>query len=120
MSAAALLLLIAQAPKRTVPFLRKSEDWVVVGLLAGALLAGAVILHYFERWRKSGLTSTRDAASDLTDYRAMFERGEITRPEYEALRAKVAGRAKPAPPPAPPNPAPDAPPAPPGEQPPPA
>ena len=102
MNAAASLALFAQ--NRTEPFLRKPEDWVVVGLLAGTLLAAAGVLWLVERWRKGAIDGggSRASADELTDYRAMFERGEITEDEYNRLRLKVAERVKPAAPAAPP------------------
>jgi hypothetical protein len=122
MRAAAALALFAQT--RTEPFLRKTEDWVVVGLLTATLLGAAAILWFVERWRKGSLGgTTRDSAQELTNFRAMFERGEITEDEYNKLRLKVAERVKPPAPPAPPTtdqPTPVPPPAPPNGQPPPA
>ncbi len=95
----------ANPPKRTEPFLQKTEDWVGVGLLVGALLAGAVIIMVVDRWRKSAMGgSPREGALQLTEYREMFERGEITTAEYEKLRLKVAASVKPpVVPPAPPD-----------------
>jgi hypothetical protein len=94
------LVLFAQAPpKRTEPFLRRPEDWVVVGLLFGAMLAAAAAFWLVERWRKR--TQVREhRGSELTDYREMYERGEITEEEYVRLRDRVARRVKnrPAPP----------------------
>ena len=36
----------------------------------------------------------KQSGLELTDFRAMFERGEITETEYERLRLKVANRVK--------------------------
>ena len=88
------------APKRSDPFLTKPQDWVVVGLLVGVLLAGAVALSILDRWRRRAMAG-RDAGGELTSFRAMYERGEITEEEYNRLRLKVAERVKT--PPAPPS-----------------
>jgi hypothetical protein len=100
MSPATLLALFAEAPtgpsnaKRTEPFLQKPEDWVVVGLLTGILLVAGAIFWFLERWRKRTLEpSAEDVAGELTDFRGMYERGEITDEEYARLREKVATRA---------------------------
>ena len=84
-------------PKRSDPFLQRGEDWLIVGLLAGALIVGAVVVWFFDRWRKRITSDARDAGTELTSFRAMYERGEITEEEYNRLRQKVATRVKPKP-----------------------
>ena len=37
----------------------------------------------------------REQGLELTDFRGMYERGEISKEEYEKLRLKVASRVKP-------------------------
>jgi hypothetical protein len=105
MTPAILLTLFAEAPdgKRTTPFLQKTEDWIVVGLLIGILLAAAVVFSMLEKWRKRALGDKQeDMAGELTDFRGMHERGEITDEEYARLREKVAARVvAPKPPPGP-------------------
>ena len=92
---------VADPPKRTEPFLQKPEDWVGVGLLVAALLAGALLIWLLERWRKNASgAANRAGYGQLSDYREMFDRGEITAEEYERLRLKVAERVKPVSPPA--------------------
>lgn len=84
--------------KRAEPFLQKTEDWVSVGLLVAALLAGAVVIWIVERWRKSASAAAKQADyGQLSDYREMFDRGEITAEEYEKLRLRVSERVKPPP-----------------------
>jgi hypothetical protein len=114
MTPTAFLSLFADEPKRTAPFLQKSEDWIVVGLLTGTLLAAAAILWFVERWRKRSLgASPRDAFEEMTSYRQLYERGEITEEEYNKLRDRVAGAVKSPAAKPPPGPAPQPPPAPP-------
>ncbi|HJZ58563.1 MAG TPA: hypothetical protein VKE74_26720, partial [Gemmataceae bacterium] len=104
MTPAAFLTLFAENTRRTEPFLQKAEDWVVVGLLVGTLFAAAGIFWLFERWRKRAMAApTQDAAEELSNFRVMFERGEITEEEYNKLRQKVADRVKAAPAPATPT-----------------
>lgn len=104
------------ADRRTEPFLQRAEDWVVVGLLVGVLLAGAVVVYFVDRWRKRTVNTTEQAGDELTNFRAMYERGEITESEYAKLRQRVAQRVNPPAPVAPPAPAPGQP----GNDPPPA
>jgi hypothetical protein len=58
--------------------------------LVGALLAGALILYLIDRWRK------REAAEEealcapnqqLSHFRSLYERGEISREEFERVKA---------------------------------
>ena len=88
-----LFVLFAEAPKRTDSFLSRDEDWVVMGLLIGAMLAGGAAFWLIDRWRKRVVVG-QNAERELTDYRAMYERGEITEAEYVRLRDRVAQRVK--------------------------
>ena len=84
----ARLVLLAQV--KGDPF---REPEVILGTagIAVALLVGAFAIWLVDRWRKKA-TAERDAAEELTDFRAMFQRGEITEDEYAKLRSKVAKR----------------------------
>ena len=94
------------------------------GALIGLLLFGAIAFSIIERWRKRQLSdSPVSEIMQLTSYRAMFERGELTKEEYDRIKAKEAERMKnklvakpaalgnsgPAPPPQPAPPAPEPP-----------
>ena len=67
--------------------------WSVV-VLAVALLVGALIVYLTDRWRKGIAARSHDASRELTEFRRMYDYGEITREEYEKLRDKVAQRVK--------------------------
>jgi hypothetical protein len=95
--------------------LTNAEFLWLVGALVGTLLAGAVALSWVERWRKRQLSDTPAAdIEQISTYRQMYERGELSKEEYDRIRAREAQRlkarlgAKPpaapaaAPPPAPP------------------
>ncbi len=73
--------------------------WGTAGL-AVALLAGALLVYLADRWRKGNAVSKTDATGELTEFRRMYESGEITQEEYTRLRDRVAQRVK-APPPVP-------------------
>jgi hypothetical protein len=92
--------LLAQAG-RSDPFRQPEVIWGTAAL-GLALLVGAFAIWMVERWRKKSMTPT-DALAELTDFRGMFERGEITQDEYARLREKVARRAKAAPAASPPT-----------------
>jgi hypothetical protein len=69
-------------------------------MLAGALLVGAGVVYAMDKWRKrSSLPVESQAGADLSGFRVMYERGELTEEEYARLRQKIEARAK-APPPA--------------------
>ena len=75
------------------PFL-STEFLVTIGLLIATLLAGAVVLYFTDIWRKKQFSTGHESLESLTHYRALFDRGEITETEYQAIRAKVATRVK--------------------------
>jgi hypothetical protein len=84
--------------------------------LAVALLAAALIVALVRRWLHRGEQSP-SASDQLSQYRALYRRGEISQEEFDRLRAVLGGElaagVKPAPP-RPPAPKPtDGPPAPP-------
>jgi hypothetical protein len=94
----ALLGQAARADKD--PFRQPEVIWGTAGL-AVALLVGALVIWLVDRWRKQASRSS-NTAEELTDFRGMFERGEITEEEYARLRTRVSGRLKQPPPDAPP------------------
>jgi hypothetical protein len=99
-----LLVLFAQNKAAGSPFDRPELIWGSVGL-AGALFVGAVVIYLVDKWRRQAALDEKKSGEELTDFRAMFERGEITEAEYNALRLKVAQRVKKAEPAAPAPPA---------------
>ncbi|MFO0803936.1 MAG: hypothetical protein U0791_12550 [Gemmataceae bacterium] len=89
-----MLFLLAQQKAAGSPFDRPDFLWGMAGL-AAALVAGAIAIVLVDRWRKRAAMTDLLAGEELTDYRGMLERGEITKEEYEKLRLKVARRVKP-------------------------
>ena len=90
------LQLVAQQPAGN-PFDRPEIIWATAGL-AGALLVGAVVVLVVDRWRKKGLVPVGKSADELTEYRELYESGEVTEAEYKRLRQQVADRVKQPPP----------------------
>jgi hypothetical protein len=95
------LLLFAQLGRSdgNDPLRRPEVIWGTAGL-ALALLAGALLVYLADRWRKSNGKRAADTSQELTEFRRMYENGEITQEEYVKLRDRVAQRVK-APPPVP-------------------
>jgi len=95
------------------------DFWILAGLVALALLAGAAVIAYVERWRKKQGNETLTAHDQLASFRLLYERGELSQPEFERIKkqllvkmktgdpAAVAPRTEPkeSPPPEPPPPA---------------
>lgn len=90
-----LLSLFAEGGKTASSLLDK-PDFIYASVgLAGALLFGAVAVYAVDRWRKRATIAAHgESGSELTSFRTMYERGEITDEEYARLRQKVATRVK--------------------------
>ncbi|MBX9583412.1 MAG: SHOCT domain-containing protein, partial [Gemmataceae bacterium] len=95
------LTLIAAAPPvqpakpAASDLLDRAEFWWGTGGLVAALILGAVVVGWVDRWRKrQALAEQAESGEELTSFRAMFDRGEITEAEYARLRQKVAARVK--------------------------
>ncbi len=90
-----LLALFAQQPGRPAgtPWDRPELLYATLAI-AGALLAGGFAIYLVDRWRKAGALPTDGGVAELTGFRGMLARGEITEDEYNRLRSKVASRVK--------------------------
>jgi hypothetical protein len=73
--------------------LQSPEFLWTAGALLGTLLFGAFLLNRAERWRKRQMSNSPEAdIQQLSSYRAMYERGELTKEEYDRIRLKEAHR----------------------------
>jgi hypothetical protein len=91
------LPLFAQAPNRPTGVFQDPQTWMATGLLVLVLLAGALALFILERWRKRQFgegDTTQESAESLTSFRALYERGELSKEEYERVRHKMAAKIK--------------------------
>jgi hypothetical protein len=70
-------------------------DWTlrlwVLGLV-GLLLLGALIVAIVSHWRKSDGRRGPTADEELAQFRAMYDRGEISKEEFQKLRSVLGGR----------------------------
>ena len=71
-----------------------------VSVLVGVLLVGAAFIARVDRWRKRQMDDADDDAPDqLSSFRDLYERGELSKEEYDRVLRRVAERvgAKPKP-----------------------
>jgi hypothetical protein len=59
--------------------------------LVAALLVGAVVVALVRRGLRNSRNPTVQVGDDLTHFRKMYERGEITEDEYKQLRGVLGG-----------------------------
>jgi hypothetical protein len=91
-----MLELLAQATERAGGPPRVSEWsprflWPAVALVA-ALLIGAIIIALVDRWRKRPLQDRPSANDELAEFRSLYERGELSREEYDKIRSRLGER----------------------------
>jgi hypothetical protein len=59
---------------------------VLVLLLCGVLLLGAVVIAVAQRWRRA-VPERLSPSDQLAQFRSLYEAGELTREEFERLRS---------------------------------
>jgi Short C-terminal domain len=67
------------------------HEFLVAGvIIAAVLLVVAMLIHVVKTWRKrmAGRPMTYPG-EQLSSFRALYERGELSREEYERIRAKL-------------------------------
>jgi len=74
------------------PLDRLSELRPVWLALAGTILLGALVIYIVDRWRKRPSTGRPESGDQLTHFRVLYERGELSREEYERIRARLGQR----------------------------
>jgi uncharacterized membrane protein len=58
-----------------------------------ALLAGAMVIYLTDRWRRrQGPNAECDANEQMSTFRELYERGELTQEEFDSIRSKLTGR----------------------------
>jgi hypothetical protein len=81
----AATLLAAEDKPNPFPFLLQGT------YIAGALLVGAVIIALVNRWRKNAADSRLSASDQMAQFRALYEKGQLSQEEYESLRRVLGG-----------------------------
>ena len=88
-----MLLMLLLADAETVPRRTKLEpgELLMVALpLIGLLLVAALVLFFVDRWRKRRTVVDSDACApndQLSHFRSLYERGEMSREEFERVKA---------------------------------
>jgi hypothetical protein len=85
------MLVLADARPRMPP---PGELLGVALPLIGALLAGALVIYLFDRWRKrrAARADLCDPNDQLSHFRSLYEKGEMSREEYEQVRTLLAAQ----------------------------
>lgn len=83
----------AEPVKRPEDIARSNDFYLTVAALVGVLFFAAVVLLLLGRWRKRQERGD-DPAEILTNYREMYEAGELSEEEYAKIRARMAEKIK--------------------------
>src|SRR5438105_2740950 len=94
MATLAWAILAADDQDRTADAFKDERTLWLTAALVGVLLLGALILSWLQRWRKRQFAADPGPVGQLTTFRALYERGELSKEEYERIRSRVAERAK--------------------------
>ena len=74
--------------------LTKEERLILwVSVLLGVLVVGAMILARVDRWRKRQMEDVDDTPEHIGSFREMYERGELTKEQYDRVLRRMAERA---------------------------
>ena len=73
-------------PEYALPFLRAAWPLMV------ALLVGALIIYLVDRWRRRPPQPAAEANDQLAHFRSLYERGEMTREEFDNVKARLTGQ----------------------------
>ena len=57
-------------------------------------LVAALLLSWFDRWRRQQSTDVSSPADQLNAFRLSYERGELSPDEYKRIKARLAPRIK--------------------------
>jgi len=73
------------------PLLEDADFLLTLGLLLAVILLGGFALLGLDRLRKKRAAADQTRSVDaLSSYRTLYDRGEISRTEYETIRGQLA------------------------------
>ena len=64
-----------------------------VGILLAVLVVGGMLMARLDRWRKRQMEVLDETSDHIGSFRALYERGEISKAEYDRVLRRVAERA---------------------------
>ena len=82
----------AGAPPRSL--LEEPQFLLGTAALVGVLLAGAMVIALARRWRQRSNPAPPTTGDRLGYFRQLYERGELSREEFEEIRGKLAQEIK--------------------------
>jgi uncharacterized membrane protein len=65
--------------------------WTTLALIA-ALLVAALVLAVLERWRKRSDSERLSPGEQLSQFRKLYEKGQLSREEFERIRNLLGGK----------------------------
>jgi uncharacterized membrane protein len=75
-----------------------SPNLIITSLyLVGALLLAAAVIAIVSRWRRRYGTERLTPSEQLTHFRSLYEKGEISAEEFARLRTLLTGQVQPTP-----------------------
>ena len=63
--------------------------WVTLALVV-IILVSALVLVWLDRWRKRSGSDRLSAQEQLANFRALYEQGQLSKEEFERIRATLA------------------------------
>jgi hypothetical protein len=90
-----MTVLVWAAPL-AVTLTKEERLFLWVSVLVGVLLVGAVVISRLDRWRKRQMEEADDygdVPDQVGSFRTMYERGELSKEEYDRVLRRVAERA---------------------------
>jgi hypothetical protein len=68
------------------------DPWTIVwaGLMVVVIALGVVVIAWTNRWRKQPEANNLSPSDQLTQYRALYEAGTLSKEEFDRVRALLA------------------------------
>jgi uncharacterized membrane protein len=83
--------IILQAGGAVKPGWRTPVLWTSL-ILVGVLLVGALLITLVDRWRKRASSRTATPAEQLSHFRRLYDRGELSAEEFERIKTLLGGK----------------------------
>jgi hypothetical protein len=69
-----------------------SDLWPFVALAFGVILLGIGVIVLVDRWRKRSAVDRPSANDQLSQFQALYDQGELSREEFDRIRALLGQR----------------------------